>query len=466
MTKVNNYQNKFKTSDFTRALQEYQQVAQDVTYGMEMEKFIIKYNGELPDAYLHDEFYKSLAEILKDKVSVEPGAHMIEIKTGVHKDSRSLETELNKFLKILKKKAKKHKLKVLDSAEISNADPEELKKNFVSLKDPFTGHVRRAPSIMEAYTKLGFGAIVDYAMNSTSVHFTHSTKNMNELHRWAKVHSAFMPLYYAVFENRQRTADGYHTTMYLRKNMQDRCLLLDYPFKAVDGDDLARKYVEYVENTTLYSKLDKNGDDKTLEKTETFLTLPEEEKTLGNFLQAASFQWGVCKIKPTIDEGALKNGQLKFSNLLLEVRDFETSDQSVSAVAGWLGNFVMTEENLLEAESRLEDLGIPVVSNPEEAHKLIKYSLDNIGSFSNRFLDTSIGGKGATLRTMVNEIILPMLKHSNATNEVFKQWTEISTATEAPFKKINEHKASLAFNDNSPYDVNRQLKLSRMTAFM
>lgn len=106
MTKVNNYQRKVTREELIKAIKTYRKKDATRTVGMEMERFILKEDGTLPDARTHDVLYIALRKSLGENASVEPGAHMIEIKTGVHKEAVSLHREMSETFAALRREAK------------------------------------------------------------------------------------------------------------------------------------------------------------------------------------------------------------------------------------------------------------------------------------------------------------------------------------------------------------------------
>jgi len=453
MTSIHNYKVQINPENIEKAIANYQSKAPyPVTAGMEMERFIIKNEDkQLPDSKLHNAFYKALHAVLDDKTSVEPGAHMIEIKTGVHKSSKTLTKEMIDNISALKDVARKHNITVLDTSDIPHISINEIKRNLISEKDPITNTTRRTPAIIKAYEDQGFNAMVSYGMNTVSTQFTHSVNNADQIHSWAKIHSAFMPLYYAVFENRNRNEHGWHGAMSARKNMGDRCLITDYIFEAKDGNDFAEKYIDFVTNSPIYLVLDENGEDKILNAPTTFNNLPKSQQTLGNFLQAASFNWGVCKIKTIFDEDKIQQGEFELSNMLLEVRDFDVSDDSIPVIANWLYSLVSNEYNIFEVETRFEEIGMPIVSDPIAAKQMIRECLDNVGSASNMFLDAPFGNKGKTLRDVINEVIIPISYETGADAKTIKSWKDIASSKNSPFN----HSANKNVTNNNIFKINQ-----------
>ena len=100
MTVIQPYSRRSSGIELENALKAAQLPISPVTAGLEMERFILNADGTLPDTIQHDCLYKSLHRKLADKVSVEPGAHMIEIKTHPHTDAAALSKDLLKTLAI------------------------------------------------------------------------------------------------------------------------------------------------------------------------------------------------------------------------------------------------------------------------------------------------------------------------------------------------------------------------------
>ncbi len=378
MTKVNNDKNIVNLNKIFNAIASYKNNDKQRTFGMEMERFLLLKNGELPDAETHGRFYADAYKVLGDLVSVEPGAHQIEIKTDVHTDKKSLDEELEYNLQVIKETADRHGLVVLDSSDIPNVSVKALRENRISEKDPVTGEKRRAHAMFDIYKDASLTDILNHATNTVSVQFTHSVNNANEMLRLARVHSAFMPLYYAAFENNTRLEDGTHKAMEIRRKLGKYGMIFDYIFKAKDGKDFAKKYIEYVTETPMLSVLNDNGEDVSLPEPTSFDNLPAKNKTYGSFNQAASLNWGAVKFKMIMDEKALEEGDVSLTDMLLEVRDFDSSDDTVKAISGILCSIIQSEEKLLKAEEALENMGFPIVSNPEHACDVIKKALFNI----------------------------------------------------------------------------------------
>jgi len=446
MTKVNNYKTTVDLEQVKNAINKYQSTQQKITAGMEMERFVLTEKGELPSPRLHDIFYKALVGKLGENTSVEPAAHEIEIKTAPHSSASEISNELLHNLHTLKQTAKEHGLKISDTSNKPHTDINMLRDNLVSMVDPITGLKRRGPAIINDCREKGINALVDYTVSTTSIQLTHSVKNAEQLYRWAKIHSALMPLYYAAFENRTRE-NNKHEAMLTRKSMGDRFLVADYLFQSEDSQDFTNRYIDFVTNSPLYSVLDEKGQDKPLSKITTFNQLPEEEKTLGNLLQAASFNWGVYKIKMIIDEDKLQHGELELSNMLLEVRDFDSSDNAISAIANWIYPLVADESNLDAMECYLEDFGIPVSSNPISALNIIREALDKVGLEEN-YLETKIGNEGKTLRNLVEEVIIPVSYSANLGEKNLENWIEIVKSQKPIFSAVTEtkHKPTISSN--------------------
>ncbi len=427
MTKVNDYQVKVKPERMVKALNLYQNNSTKVTKGMEMEHFLLKRDGSLPNASLHDKFYVSAKRALGDDVSAEPGAHMIEIKTHPHDNHADLISNLKKNLRTLKNVANIHSLKILNTSDIPNIPIQQIRENLASKKDPASGQVRRV-EVLEDLINGGLKQFQDYVLRTTSIQLTHSIKDIDKMHRWAKIHCALMPIYYTVFENRTRTGKT-HDALNIRRSLGEQGLIASYIFQAEDGEDFAEKYVEYVANTDMYTVFDENGDNQTVIPPVKFINLPKEKQTLGNFMKAASYNWGVCKIKPSIDNEALEKRNIALSNLLLEVRDFDTSEKGANIISEWLCTLTENEENLIEIEARLEDAGIPICTDPTKALKLIRESLYEVETKEN-YLDTSYG-ENSTLRDAIKEVMIPMTRSSKHA----KTWLNISNSTKPPFKE-------------------------------
>lgn len=440
MTHINNHLEKANLNSIKNALTGFSaKFNSTVTAGMEVEKFLMKEDGSLPNAKDNDALYVDLLNELGDKTSTEPGSHMMEVKSAAHSCGRTIGADLLDKIGTLREIAASHKIKLLDTSDMpTHVSIQSLRDNLVSMKDPITKLVRRGPEIIQSCKDRNFNEIVDYTVSTSSVHFTHSTRGIDQLHRWAKVHSTLMPLYYAVFENRERN-EGKHSAMEVRGNMGDRFLISDYIFQAKDGEDFAEKYIEFVTNSPMYSILDAKGQDKAFSEATTFNDLPEEEKTIGNFLQAASFNWGVCKVKPIIDTEALHQGEFKLSNLLLEARDFDAADESIPVISNWLYTLVKSEENLLEIENRLEDIGVPILSNPEEALELVKKSLQEVGSENSEYLETAIGNKNNSLRDLIKQVILP-IANNNMCQTSLNNWKDIANSEKPIFNKAENTK--------------------------
>ncbi|HEY8189622.1 MAG TPA: hypothetical protein VIF12_02985, partial [Micavibrio sp.] len=220
MTTISNHKLPVNAKAFGNAIKSFHAATQSRTAGMEMERFILKPASAgyvLPDTALHDTFYKALHERIGDDTSVEAGAHMIEIKTGVHHDPQSLCVEMNSHLATCKEVAAECGLIVVPSSDLAGYSAETLVQNLVGRIDPVTDKVRRTHELPKAYIENGWGHIAKYSCSTTSIQLTHSVEDSDKLYRWAKIHSAMMPLYYAAFENRTRSADGSHTALATRR---------------------------------------------------------------------------------------------------------------------------------------------------------------------------------------------------------------------------------------------------------
>lgn len=435
MTKVSNYQVKVTREDLIKAIKAYRKKDNVRTVGMEMERFILREDGGLPDAKTHDVLYLALRKSLGDNASVEPGAHMIEIKTGVHKDAVSLNREMSETFAALKKETAAAGLKIADTSDLPQFPLTDLRNNLISRIDPETGKTRRVTEIMSAYEKNGWTDNANWGCGTTSIQLTHSVEDIDQLHRWARVHAAMSPLYFAAFENRARANGNVHEGIRLRGLMKERGLVAEYVFSAKDGSDFAEKYVDFVLQNKLLTTLDENGQDVILPQPTAFRDLPESQQTLGNFLQAASFSWNVSKIKLIVDEDALEKGEVRLGNLLLEARDIDVSDRAVLAVAGWFCALTESELTLSEAEIRLEQIGIPVVSNPKVAAERTRAALDAVQN-DPRYLETAFGdpAKGIKVRDAIAEIVLPIFKSGGDPAGAADIWKEVAKSQKPYFK--------------------------------
>lgn len=435
MTNVNNYQVAITEKALGDAIKAYRQDAQQRTIGMEMERFILHADGSLPDAAAHESFYLRLRQLLDDKVSVEPGAHMIEIKTGVHIDAAALTTELRNHMNTVDRTAKESGLIVVATSDLPGFSPDRLARNLIARIDPETGKTRRVWELMKAYESNGWHAIGRWGCGTTSIQLTHSVQDADTLLRWSRVHAALSSLYYAVFENRTRTAGTVHDGIRLRRLMGERGLVASYVFNARSGADFVDRYVDAIAQNRLLTILDDKGQDSPLPHPASFREIPPHAQTLGNLLQAASFSWNTCKIKPIIDDAALARGQIRLQNLLLEVRDMDVSAAAVPAIAGWFATLTESDARLREAEDRLESLGVPVRSNPALAgtrtHAAIAAVENDPACLRTVFGDAA---RGTTLRDAVTQLVLPMLEGYAPAGEALPLWQAAARAQTPPFR--------------------------------
>jgi hypothetical protein len=437
MTKVNNYQIQANGEALGKAIKNYRKPTGPRTMGMEMERFLLKRDGKLPDRHDHNALYLALCKVLHEKASVEPGSHMIEIKTGVHEHADSLVQELLMNLDILKTEARKIGLVVTPTSDLPGFPVTQLSGNLISRIDPETGKTRRVWEMMKAYEQNGWTDVANWGCGTTSIQLTHSVDDADTLHRWARVHAALSPLYFAVFENRSRSSQGLHEGIRLRRLMNERGLVADYVFKARNGVDFVDRYIEFILTNQLLTILDEKGQDIALARPTAFNDLPVADQTLGTLLQSASFYWNVCKIKLILDERRLQTGEIKLENLLLEVRDMDVSDAAVPAIAGWFSTLTESETSLFEVEARLESIGIPVCSDPALAEKRTRDALTAVEN-DPRYLETVFGDadQGTILRDAITQIILPMLRNSGDPAHAIPSWEEAATSKVPPFRAI------------------------------
>ncbi|MCI5059458.1 MAG: hypothetical protein MRY79_00135 [Alphaproteobacteria bacterium] len=438
MTTIHSYNTQVDRDGFARAVKSFSS-SSPRTAGVEMERFMLKSDGSLPDKTLHDILYTNLFERLgKSGVSVEPSAHMIEIMSKPHTDADSVVQEMRNNISVLHEEAGRLGLEVVPSSDLPNIPLDRLLHNFVNKVDPVHKIVRRAYELPHAYKKHGWDNIMTYSCTTTSMHFTHSVQNANQLHRWAKVHYALSPLYYTIFENRTRDAKGKHAALSRRKELGERGLVADYVFDSYDGDEFIERYVQFVSDTVMPAILDEKGNNETLEKPLKFDELPQDRHTLGNFLQAASFAWNVCKLKPIIDPESLEGGDLRLKNLLLEVRDFDSSEGSLPVIAHWLCALTQSEENLVAVENALEELGMPICTDPKYAKEKINEALAGVES-TRGYLNIPYGTReNGTLRDLIGKIVLPVLIRSGGNVEQIKTWHKISKASDSIFRAVDK----------------------------
>ncbi len=437
MTKVNNYQVQANGEDLGKAIKNYHKSSGPRTMGMEMERFLLRRDGKLPDIQDHDALYMALRKALHDKASVEPGSHMIEIKTGVHEHADTLSRELLMNLDILKTEAERLGLAVTPASDFPGFPAPVLSGNLISRIDPETGKTRRVWEMMKAYEQNGWTDIANWGCGTTSIQLTHSVEDADTLHRWTRVHAALSPLYFSVFENRQRSPQGIHEGIRLRRLMKERGLIAGYVFKAEDGVDFVDKYIEFILANQLLTTLDEKGQDIALARPAAFNDLPAADRTLGTLLQSASFYWNICKVKLILDESLLQTGEIKLENLLLEVRDMDVSDAAVPAIAGWFSTLTESETSLFEVEARLESMGVPVCSNPALAEKRTKDALIAVES-DPRYLETIFGDadQGTILRDAITQIVLPMLRNSGDPAHAIPLWEAAAASKAPPFRAM------------------------------
>lgn len=433
MTTTPNHTIPANGSTLTSLLNEFHTAASR-TAGMEMERFLVKSDNSLPSAQEHDEFYRALYDTIGDSTSVETGAHMIEIKTGIHDDPLDMSGELNAHLSTCKRLAEQFGLLVVPSSDMKGYTPHALLQNPVSRVDPVTSKVRRAYEMPKAYLKQGWDHMAAYGCSTTSIQLTHSVTDADHLYRWAKVHSAMAPLYYAVFENRTRQDDHRHTALAVRRSLGRQGLIADYVFNARNAEDFVNQYAQFVTNTKMLTMLDDKGQDYMLARPMKFDDLPEENRTLGNLLQAASCSWNVCKIRAVVDEDSLPTGNMSLKHLLIEARDMDVSDKAVPAIAGWFFALTESDDSLAQAEYALESLGIPVLSNPQLAGERSNVAL-NLIERSQGYLDLPYGDR--TLRDAVREVILPILRASGDPGNALPLWKDVA-ASSAPAFRVAE----------------------------
>ncbi len=430
--------------ELARAIKSYRSDS-PVTAGMEMELFLLNRDRSLPTPQTHDKFYKSVRQSLGDRISVEPGAHMIELKSGVHRDAVLLTKDLLGVLGQVTEHAAAHGLQVQPSSDLPGFPVGQLAANLVSRTDPETGKVRRVREIVDACKTHGWTNISDWGASTTSIHYTHSVADAGQMHRYAKVHAAMMPVYYAALENRTRE-NGVHDGLRLRRMMGARGLVAPYVFTAEDGNDFADRYVAAVQSNQILTMLDRGGHDAALPRPMTFRELEPEARNVGNLMHAASASWNVCRIKPIIDQRAARSGNLGLSDLLLEVRDLDVSREAVPAIAGWLQTLTRSESALSEAEIRLETLGVPVISNPRAAGLRTVAALAAV-EISPRTLDTHFGDprRNLTVRDAVEQVILPMMASDQSSASALGLWTTVAASPTAVFKH----------NAGAPHDSQR-----------
>ncbi len=401
--------------------------------GIEMERFLLTLDGELPTPEQHDAFYIDLKRLLGESASVETGSHAIEIKTEPESDPVSLSADLARKIEVLKHVAFRHDLIIQQSSDLPGYMTRQLAANVISRIDPVTHAVRRAYELCRAYERSGLNHVSAYSCTTTSLQFTHSVPDADQLHRFYRIHAAMMPLYYAIFENRTRV-NGVHTAMAARRELGSQGLIPSYVFEAADGHDFVRKYVDNVLNRRMVTALSPDGQDFTLERPTRFTDLPEDQRTLGNLLQAASFAWNVCKIRPVLDEQALAQGDIALTHLLLEARDMDVSEKAIPAIAGWFFALTESEETLTAAEEFLEYLGIPVRSAPLQAGDMANTALRRIEN-RQEYLNLPYGDMGLALRDMVGQLILPILNDSGDPANAAPLWKE-AAASAAPYFRV------------------------------
>ena len=430
MAKINAYQHPATGDDLGRAMKSFSNKG-PVTAGMEMEVFLLTGTGGLPNADQHNRLYGSLRRELGDSVSVEPGAHMVELKSGVHQAARPLSDDLLAVFGRVQGHADNHGLKVQAGSDLPGFTAAQLTGNLVSPVDPETGAVRRAPTMVETCKRVGWGAVADWGCSTTSIHYTQSVQDADQLHRLSKIHAALAPVYYAAFENRERE-NGVHGGLRLRRQMGQRGLIAPAVFDAADGDDYVDRYVAATMKNQMITRLDAEGYDAALPRPMAFGELPREEQTVGNWLQAASTTWNFTKVKLIPDEEALKDKRVSLAHLLLEVRDFDVSRSGVPAIAGWLHAVGSSEERLAEAETRLEALGVPVVSDPKRAGVLSTRTLLAVET-DPRTLETPFG-HGFTARDAVRQVIVPMLHGAGNPAGSLDLWQDVAAARTPVFR--------------------------------
>lgn len=384
--------------------------------GLEAEFNLRRIDGTLPDAQDNDRFYVACHQSLGDVVSVEPGAHMIEIKTqNPASDPKKVMTQFSSSYAVLDRIAHDQGLIIANRADMNDVSLGMLCANLISSIDPATVQNRHLDVKMEAADRIVGKALRAHACSTASIQYTHAVTDADNLHRWMRVHYAMMPLYLSVFDNSQREENGIHTAITRRADLGERGLMRINPFEAKNGFDLMERYSELLTDLPLLLFTDGNGNLASPKTKTVFGDLSPSLQNVGNFMAVANGLWTSCKIKPLFNAFYPE----KLDHLLLEVRDMDTGLRNITPVVHLFAPMTRQAQNVGYLEHLLErEAGIPLTYRPKVAFNMSVNSLEAVRTTPG--LAVTFGA--ITMRDAVDRIIIPVLKRFNPQGQVV--WKE------------------------------------------
>lgn len=389
------------------------------------------------------------------RITNEPGAHMMEVVSSAQTvgNAHHIPNEIAALVSNLAEsgaslsvsqedidaeKAKEHHFRVADNAlgrgelfispftVAAFARADECRANLITprSKPGSKDYSDRPRLMMKSFSQWLDPVAVPYPVTNVCVHLTHGVRDEIHAFEMSRLQAAMMPFLFVLAENRPPYQNGstartdIHTGLQARSalnlktefNQAQRGMAPDFLFEAKDHEEFIHRFIDYVCAQPMMAYWDHDGNFNASDPSDPVTPTNMHGKgpeTVDQFILAASGFWWNFKYKFRAGEGP--------SGILHELRDFDTSPDSVKNMSLMMGMLAMDNDIRADFISRLENkYGIPIMSDPMAAKTIIdqntKSALRRGNSGQERFLLTPFGNNGHTMLELLRNDLMPLIE--------------------------------------------------------
>jgi hypothetical protein len=305
---------------------------------------------------------------------------------------------------------------------------EDALRNVISPRGHGEDYSDRPRLMVQSFSRAMSREATLYPVSNVAVHFTHGAHSLRHAFEMSRVQAALLPFFFILTENRPPYMHDrpervmHHTGLRARlalntlthENHQRRGLLPDFLFAARDENDFVARLIDRVMNAPMLAYYNHAGRFTPVAPGEKLSPMAMQGKGPQNVAQfelAMSEFWWSFKYK-------LPRGNR--AGLFHELRDFDSGPEVVNNIALIGGMLSLNDAARADMIRRLERrYGIPVMSDPETARKVIRHNMRGVYHRGNPAIHTDagtehmqipFGARGHTMLDFLRTDLLPMLE--------------------------------------------------------
>ncbi len=399
------------------------------TSGGENEMMLSDINFALPNDEIHLELtgpYRNqkTGDVSEEEIvhySDEPGTHMIEVKNdGAYVKANLIKSPLDIWRQksLITARMDGLGLKLSPFSCMPFSSNEACLNSIIGPRGEGADYSDRPRTMLKAFEMHLGPEAVAYPVVNDCVHWTTNARNPQDAFVMARLQVAMSPFWFIYTENRPPYQNdnpdvrvNHHSGLRSRRALGNRGMYPDFLFAAKDHSEFVDRTIERILDTSMLAYYDHDGQIVPAPKGGMELK-PNDMKGLGpenisQFEMGMSQFWYNYKIK------GIPGGE----GTLFERRDFDEGPevfQDVMLLCSMIDYDDVSRQRLIQALET--DYGIPLFSDPETAHGVIRANIDAAlrrGADNARFVDTPFGASnlGKTVHNFLNDTLLPMMEN-------------------------------------------------------